>query len=253
MLASPRMQNEITRRYVGERVKVFDFIKEKENYRFSHVVRFLEEEPGADAYFFLQMQEALKEDGKAISKYQLWQIPDNNWSVRLILRGLIQSNHHDAEAKKLQDQLDLITNKDKTGRLDVLEQAEADLEKLVKETILPQLQFALDYEGGLQAYIDDNDAATLAAAKEYTDAEVQKVRDELNAFKAQMYDLLHQLASRIQSIVYVPDYDDLKITSNMAKTDRDHLQDSPCEVCRRRGRQLRGSPCLRCEDGQDPC
>ena len=124
----------------------------------------------------------------------------------------------DAEAKKLQDQLDLITNKDKTGRLDVLEQAEADLEKLVKETILPQLQFALDYEGGLQAYIDDNDAATLAAAKEYTDAEVQKVRDELNAFKAQMYDLLHQLASRIQSIVYVPDYDDLKITSNMAKT-----------------------------------
>ena len=62
VLASPRMQNEITRRYVGERVKVFDFIKEKENYRFSHVVRFLEEEPGADAYFFLQMQEALKED-----------------------------------------------------------------------------------------------------------------------------------------------------------------------------------------------
>ena len=124
----------------------------------------------------------------------------------------------DAEAKKLQDQLDLITNKDKTGRLDVLEQAEADLEKLVKETILPQVEFALDYEGGLQGYIDDKDAETLAAAKAYTDTEVQKVRDELNAFKAQMYDLLHQLASRIQSIVYVPDYDDLKITSNMAKT-----------------------------------
>ena len=124
----------------------------------------------------------------------------------------------DAEAKKLQDQLDLITNKDKTGRLDVLEQAEADLEKLVKETILPQVEFALDYEGGLQGYIDDKDAETLAAAKAYTDTEVQKVRDELNKFKAQMYDLLHQLASRIQSIVYVPDYDDLKITSNMAKT-----------------------------------
>ena len=124
----------------------------------------------------------------------------------------------DAEAKKLQDQLDLITNKDKTGRLDVLEQAEADLEKLVKETILPQVEFALDYKGGLQGYIDDKDAETLAAAKAYTDTEVQKVRDELNAFKAQMYNLLHQLASRIQSIVYVPDYDDLKITSNMAKT-----------------------------------
>ncbi|MBQ6177099.1 MAG: hypothetical protein IJK29_07865 [Bacteroidales bacterium] len=120
----------------------------------------------------------------------------------------------DAKDKALQDQLDKIVNE----LIPALDKRVKDLEKSVNEVILPQLKFALDYEGGLKAYIDDNDAKTLAAAKDYTDAEVQKVRDELNKFKAQMYDLLHQLASRIQSIVYVPDYDDLKITSNMAKT-----------------------------------
>ena len=120
----------------------------------------------------------------------------------------------DAKDKALQDQLDKIVNE----LIPALDKRVKDLEKSVNEVILPQLKFALNYEGGLQGYIDDKDAETLAAAKAYTDTEVQKVRDELNAFKSQMYDLLHQLASRIQSIVYVPDYDDLKITSNMAKT-----------------------------------
>jgi hypothetical protein len=67
----------------------------------------MEENGGEKSYrVYASKEEALKEDGKAISKYQLWQIPDNNWSVRLILRGLIQSNHHDAEAKKSKESED---------------------------------------------------------------------------------------------------------------------------------------------------
>ena len=128
--------------------------------------------------------------------------------------GTTVRKYIDDKVAGLQEQIDKIVKE----LIPALDARVADLEDKVNNTILPQLQFAIDYKGGLKAYIDDNDAKTLAAAKDYTDAEVQKVRDELNKFKAQMYDLLHQLASRIQSIVYVPDYDDLKITSNMAKT-----------------------------------
>jgi len=61
----------------------------------------LEENGGEKSYrVYASEAEALSADGKAISKYQLVQIPDNNWSVRIILRGLIQSAHHDAEAEK---------------------------------------------------------------------------------------------------------------------------------------------------------
>ena len=128
--------------------------------------------------------------------------------------GTTVRKYIDDKVAGLQEQIDKIVKE----LIPALDARVADLEDKVNNTILPQLQFAIDYKGGLKAYIDDNDAKTLAAAKAYTDTEVQKVRDELNKFKAQMYDLLHQLASRIQSIVYVPDYDDLKITSNMAKT-----------------------------------
>ena len=127
--------------------------------------------------------------------------------------GTTVRKYIDDKVAGLQAQIDKIVKE----LIPALDARVADLEGKVNNTILPQLKFAIEY-GTLKAYIDDNDAATLAAAKEYTDAEVKKVRDELNAFKAQMYDLLKQLASRVQSIVYVPDYDDLKITSNMAKT-----------------------------------
>lgn len=136
----------------------------------------------------------------------------------------------DAKVAGLQDQIDKIVKE----IIPALDARVADLEDKVNNTILPQLKFAIEY-GTLKAYIDDNDAATLAAAKAYTDTEVQKVRDELNAFKAQMYDLLKQLASRIQSIVYVPDYDDLKITSNMAVVTQEGVDkamyvDQPTEI-----------------------
>ena len=136
--------------------------------------------------------------------------------------GQTVQEYIDAKAKALQDQLDLITNKDKTGRLDVLEEAEKALEKVVNETILPQIKFALDYEGeygvGLQGYIDDGDAWALKEAKKYTDSKIELVMEVINDIYYEIYGVIQRLASRIQSIVYVPDYDDLKITSNMAKT-----------------------------------
>ena len=145
--------------------------------------------------------------------------------------GKTVQEYIDAKDAALQEQIDKIVKE----LIPALDERVKALEKTVNEVILPQVEFALDYEGGLQGYIDDKDAETLAAAKAYTDTEVQKVRDELNAFKAEMYNVLHLLASRIQSIVYVPDYDDLKITSNMAAVTQDGVEevmymDQPTQV-----------------------
>ncbi len=138
-----------------------------------------------------------------------------------------------------EDLLKTITNDEKTGRLDILEKAEADLEKLVKETILPQIQFAIDYKGtygnGLQGYIDDGDAWALDEAKKYTDSQIKLVMETVYDLYYELYDVIQQLATRIQSIVYVPDYDDLKITSNMAAVTQEGVEgvmymDQPTEV-----------------------
>lgn len=127
-----------------------------------------------------------------------------------------------------EDLLKTITNDEKTGRLDILEKAEADLEKLVKETILPQIQFAIDYKGtygnGLKGYIDDGDAWALEEAKKYTDSQIKLVMETVYDLYYELYDVIQQLATRIQSIVYVPDYDDLKITSNMAAVTQEGVE-----------------------------
>ena len=130
---------------------------------------------------------------------------------------------------KLQKQLDAITNDEGTGRLDVLEVAEAKLEDCVYNTILPQVKFALNYEGGLQGYIDDGDAWALTEAKKYTDSMIKLLREYVDDCLDEiweeiyyiegdiedLYDRVNLALSRIQSIQFVPDYDDLKITSNM--------------------------------------
>ena len=66
--------------------------------------KYMHEENGGEKALRVYASEdaALSADGKAISKYQLVQIPDNNWSVRVILRGLIQSAHHASEAEKVE-------------------------------------------------------------------------------------------------------------------------------------------------------
>ena len=98
------------------------------------------------------------------------------------------------------------------GDIDALDIRVTDLEGLV-DGILDELAFA---EGDLQAYIDDGDAATLEAAKAYTDEIIDSIIEQLNEILDEIYNRLAMALQRIQSIVYVPDYDDLKITSNMA-------------------------------------
>ena len=111
------------------------------------------------------------------------------------------------EIKKLQDQIDTIN--------DAIEELDSRVEKLedTVEGIVDELAFA---EGDLQGYIDDADAATLEAAIAYTDEYMEWLIDQLNEILDDIYNKLTAVLQRIQSIVYVPDYDDLKITTNMA-------------------------------------
>ena len=90
-------------------------------------------------------------------------------------------------------------------RVTILENAVAD--------IIDELAFA---EGDLQGYIDDADAATLEAAMDYTDEWVEIIAEYLDELMFDVWGYITNLQERMQSIVYVPDYDDLKITVNMA-------------------------------------
>ena len=139
--------------------------------------------------------------------------------------GTTVRKYIDDKVAGLQAQIDKIVKE----LIPALDARVADLEDKVNNTILPQIKFAIGYESkyaghvegydfanGLQGYIQDMAMDTFIAACQYADQEVAKVRKELNAFKAEMYDLLSQMLKRIQSIVYVPDYDDLKITTNVA-------------------------------------
>lgn len=90
-------------------------------------------------------------------------------------------------------------------RVTVLETAVAD--------IVDELAFA---EGDLQGYIDDADAATLEAAMDYVDEYIDALLDYIDELMFDVWGAVTILQQRMQSIVYVPDYDDLKITVNMA-------------------------------------
>ena len=135
-----------------------------------------------------------------------------NWGGKTV------QEYIDAKDAALQEQIDKIVKE----LIPALDERVKALEKTVNEVILPQVEFALDFESdygvGLQGYIDDGDAWALEEAKKYTDSKIKLVMDAVYDMYYEIYDVIRQLASRIQSIVYVPDYDDLKITSNMAKT-----------------------------------
>lgn len=102
-------------------------------------------------------------------------------------------------------------------RVTVLETAVAD--------IVDELAFA---EGDLQGYIDDADAATLEAAMDYVDEYIDALLDYIDELMFDVWGAVTILQQRMQSIVYVPDYDDLKITVNMAyvsqKVEADNLK-----------------------------
>ena len=132
--------------------------------------------------------------------------------------GKTVQEYIDAKDQALQAQIDKVVNE----LIPAIDERVKALEKTVNEVILPQIKFALNFESeygnGLQGYIDDGDAWALEEAKKYTDSKIKLVMDTVYDMYYEIYDVIKQLASRIQSIVYVPDYDDLKITSNMAKT-----------------------------------
>ncbi len=118
----------------------------------------------------------------------------------------------DGEAKKLQDQLDLITNAEGTGRLDVLEKTAEEYTQKVDD-ILDELEFA---EGDLQGYIDDAAAKALADAIDYVDKQIAALEADLKYHIANLYALLFANLERIQSVVFVPTHDDLKVNMNVS-------------------------------------
>ena len=98
------------------------------------------------------------------------------------------------------------------GKLEALDERVTILENAVSD-ILDELAFA---EGDLQGYIDDADAATLEAAMDYTDEWCYEIIDWVDEMMWDVWGAITILQQRMQGIVFVPDYDDLKITVNMA-------------------------------------
>ena len=106
-------------------------------------------------------------------------------------------------------------------RVTVLETAVAD--------VIDELAFA---EGDLQGYIDDADAATLEAAMDYVDEYIDALLDYIDELMFDVWGAVTILQQRMQSIVFVPDYDDLKITVNMAYVSQEV---EPAETVRAQG------------------
>ena len=104
-------------------------------------------------------------------------------------------------------------------RVTILETAVAD--------IIDELAFA---EGDLQGYIDDADAATLEAAMDYTDEWIYALADYIDELMFDVWGAVTVLQERMQSIVYVPDYDDLKITVNMAYVSQEVAPEEEAQV-----------------------
>ena len=126
-------------------------------------------------------------------------------------------------------------------RVTILEDAVAglinDLNDLsdAVDDIKAELAFA---EGDLQGYIDAGDEATLEAAIEYVDEYMEWLIDQLNSILDEIYDRLAMALQRIQSIQYVPDYDDLKITVNMAYISQE--VEGEAELARAEGEEADG-------------
>ena len=132
--------------------------------------------------------------------------------------GKTVQDYIDAQAKELQDQLDLITNEEGTGRLDELEEAAEEYFAQV-DKIWGLVKFAdgfeSDYGVGLQGYIDDGDAWALNSAKDYTDGKIKLAMEVVMDIYNEIYGVLQDMLDRVQSIAFVPDYDDNKITVDL--------------------------------------
>jgi len=117
------------------------------------------------------------------------------------VEGLIE-----AAETRLQDQLDKITNAEGTGRLDLLE---------INVDVLAQLtDMSFDF---VNTSIDQLNTKVNNAIDEYR-GEITRIDGEIAVIKSRITkneEEIKKLLSRIQSIVYVPDYDDQKMTMNL--------------------------------------
>lgn len=64
--------------------------------------KYMREEDGFERAYrvYASEKDALDSEAKGISLYKLVQIPNNKWSVRMILKGLVQSEHYEKEDEK---------------------------------------------------------------------------------------------------------------------------------------------------------
>ena len=113
----------------------------------------------------------------------------------------------DGKVKDVQDQLDKV--KEDMGKLD---KRVENLEKTVAD-IVDELAFA---EGDLQGYIDDAAANALEEAIAYVDEQIAAIKDTLMYYITDIYNLLYAGLQRIQSVVFIPTHDDLKMNMNVS-------------------------------------
>ena len=139
------------------------------------------------------------------------------------LEGKIGEAKAELETKiqNLQNQID-----DLDGKLAALDGRVETLETTVAD-IVDELAFA---EGDLQGYIDDAAAAALEQAIAYVDAAIADLKDALMYYIVDLYNLVYANLQRIQSVVFVPTHDDLKMNMNVSIITQDAVDEETGET-----------------------
>ena len=179
-----------------------------------------------------ELQDAMDEISKQLNDYVLKSTFDEFVELAATKKDL-----EDLKAeleKELADAKDEMVEKlnkaleEVNGKLEDLDERVTVLESAVA-SIVDELAFA---DGDLQAYIDDADAAVLDEAIAYTDEWCYEILDYIDELMWDVWNAITVLQQRMQSIVFVPDYDDLKITVNMAYLSQEV---EPAELARAEG------------------
>ena len=139
------------------------------------------------------------------------------------LEGKIGEAKAELETKiqNLQGQID-----DLDTKLGALDTRVETLETKVAD-IIDELAFA---EGDLKGYIDDAAAAALEQAIAYVDAAIADLKDALMYYIVDLYNLVYANLQRIQSVVFVPTHDDLKMNMNVSIITQDAVNEETGET-----------------------
>lgn len=139
------------------------------------------------------------------------------------LEGKIGEAKAELETKiqNLQGQID-----DLDTKLGALDTRVETLETKVAD-IIDELAFA---EGDLKGYIDDAAAAALEQAIAYVDAAIADLKDALMYYIVNLYNLVYANLQRIQSVVFVPTHDDLKMNMNVSIITQDAVNEETGET-----------------------